>query len=85
MATGREGCALAADAGRPLPLLGARLSRVTAHDGRFLRVVVAHDVACWLRALPPRFFVGGGAAVGRPPLRRVSGDVVTAGLNSFRV
>ncbi|KZV06629.1 hypothetical protein F511_45890 [Dorcoceras hygrometricum] len=35
------------------------------------------------RALPPRFR-GGGAAVGRPPLRRVSGDVVTAGLNSSR-
>ncbi|KZV44855.1 hypothetical protein F511_17032 [Dorcoceras hygrometricum] len=31
-----------------------------------------------------RFFVG-GAAVGRPPLRRSSGDIVTAGLNSSRV
>ncbi|KZV57499.1 hypothetical protein F511_32679 [Dorcoceras hygrometricum] len=45
-----------------LRLRGARLSRVAAHDGRFLRAVVAHDVACWLRALPPQFFVGGGAA-----------------------
>ncbi|KZV06639.1 hypothetical protein F511_45879 [Dorcoceras hygrometricum] len=36
------------------------------------------------RALvPPRFFVA--AAAGRPPLRRRSGDVVTAGLNSSRV
>ncbi|KZT76631.1 hypothetical protein F511_46345 [Dorcoceras hygrometricum] len=31
-----------------------------------------------------RFFVG-GAAARRPPPRRRSGDVVTAGLNSFRV
>ncbi|KZT75736.1 hypothetical protein F511_47238 [Dorcoceras hygrometricum] len=30
-------------------------------------------------------FLRGGAAAGRPPLRRVSGDVVTAGLNSSRV
>ncbi|KZV07054.1 hypothetical protein F511_45464 [Dorcoceras hygrometricum] len=36
------------------------------------------------RALPPRFR-GGGAAAGRPPLRRVSDDVVTAGMNSSRV
>ncbi|KZT75983.1 hypothetical protein F511_46993 [Dorcoceras hygrometricum] len=36
------------------------------------------------RALvPPRFFVA--ATAGRPPLRRVSGDVVTAGLISSRV
>ncbi|KZT75581.1 hypothetical protein F511_47393 [Dorcoceras hygrometricum] len=27
----------------------------------------------------------GGGAAGRPPLRRVSGDVVTAGLTSSRV
>ncbi|KZV34266.1 hypothetical protein F511_20793 [Dorcoceras hygrometricum] len=39
----------------------------------------------WLRARPPRFFVGGGAAAGRPPLRRCSGDVVTAGMISSRV
>ncbi|KZT76107.1 hypothetical protein F511_46868 [Dorcoceras hygrometricum] len=37
------------------------------------------------RALPPRVLCGGGAAAGRPPLRRCSGDVVTAGLISFRV
>ncbi|KZV06733.1 hypothetical protein F511_45785 [Dorcoceras hygrometricum] len=37
------------------------------------------------RALPPQVFVGGGAAAGRPPLRRCSGDVVTAGLISSRV
>ncbi|KZT76825.1 hypothetical protein F511_46150 [Dorcoceras hygrometricum] len=36
-------------------------------------------------ALPPRVLRGGGAAAVRPPLRRVSDDVVTAGLNSFRV
>ncbi|KZV06816.1 hypothetical protein F511_45702 [Dorcoceras hygrometricum] len=32
-----------------------------------------------------RDFVVGGAAASRPPLRRRSGDVVTAGLNSSRV
>ncbi|KZV38233.1 hypothetical protein F511_36623 [Dorcoceras hygrometricum] len=35
--------------------------------------------------VPPRFFIRGGAAADRPPLRRCSGDIVTAGLNSFRV
>ncbi|KZV06754.1 hypothetical protein F511_45764 [Dorcoceras hygrometricum] len=44
-----------------------------------------------VRALPPRFRGGGAAVVGRrsaaapPPLRRISGNVVTAGLNSSRV
>ncbi|KZV36823.1 hypothetical protein F511_03547 [Dorcoceras hygrometricum] len=37
-----------------------------------------------VRPCGARDFVGGGAA-GRPPLRRVSGDVVTAGLISSRV
>ncbi|KZV06702.1 hypothetical protein F511_45817 [Dorcoceras hygrometricum] len=38
----------------------------------------------WLRAAATNFFCGGGAAC-RPPLRRSSGDVVTAGIISSRV
>ncbi|KZT75956.1 hypothetical protein F511_47019 [Dorcoceras hygrometricum] len=37
------------------------------------------------RLFAPRVISLVAAAVGRSPLRRVSGDVVTAGLNSSRV
>ncbi|KZT76384.1 2-aminoethanethiol dioxygenase-like [Dorcoceras hygrometricum] len=64
-----------------------------AHDdaGRVLRALTGRVVAQRLRraiergaARCRRVFRGGGAA-GLPPLRRVSGDVVTAGPNYFRV
>ncbi|KZT76756.1 hypothetical protein F511_46219 [Dorcoceras hygrometricum] len=85
--------------GRPLPMhvaprrammagterhYSSTLEARCAHNGcaRFAHDVaspwrgVSHDVAA-------RFV--DGAAADRPPLRRVSGDVVTAGLNSSRV
>ncbi|KZV41225.1 glutamate synthase [Dorcoceras hygrometricum] len=54
--------------------------RTIAHDGVRLRRACRGR----MRGLAPCDF-DGGAAVGRPPLRRVSGDVVTAGLISSRV
>ncbi|KZT75559.1 hypothetical protein F511_47416 [Dorcoceras hygrometricum] len=53
---------------------GAVALRTMALDARWLR---AH---CCTAARESR-----GGTAGRPPLRRVSGDLVTAGLNSFRV
>ncbi|KZT76586.1 hypothetical protein F511_46388 [Dorcoceras hygrometricum] len=54
------------------------------HDRRTLRAGRA-TLRAAVRGVLARDFVGGGAAVGRPPLRRISGDVVTAGLISSRV
>ncbi|KZT76923.1 hypothetical protein F511_46053 [Dorcoceras hygrometricum] len=51
---------------------------LVARDARWPRDVALDVVRC------RRDFRGGGAA-DRPPLRRVSGNVVTAGLNSSRV
>ncbi|KZV06569.1 disease resistance protein-like [Dorcoceras hygrometricum] len=59
--------------------------RCWSSDVRWLREI-AHGVASHLarrRARCRREFCGGGGA-GWPPLRRVSGDVVTAGLISSR-
>ncbi|KZT75953.1 hypothetical protein F511_47023 [Dorcoceras hygrometricum] len=53
--------------------------RTIAHDGARLRRTCRGR----MRGLAPCDF-DGGAAAGRPPLRRYSGDVVTAGLISSR-
>ncbi|KZV30485.1 hypothetical protein F511_25390 [Dorcoceras hygrometricum] len=54
--------------------------RTMAHDGARLRRTCCGR----MRSLVPCDF-DGGAAAGRPPLRRVSGDVVTGDLISSRV
>ncbi|KZV13566.1 hypothetical protein F511_45271 [Dorcoceras hygrometricum] len=91
-ASGAKGCASKRAAHstmtRPLLHTAASIVRRWADEAPLL----VGDGAHWLRKLhaarcarcaPPRFR-GGGAAAGRPPLRRDSGDVVTAGLNSSR-
>ncbi|KZT76918.1 hypothetical protein F511_46057 [Dorcoceras hygrometricum] len=74
-------------------LLADAMILAAAHRGLLQRLAfmrcVSHVDARW-RAIAPRLVtavreIRGGAAAGRPPLRRVSGDVVTAGLNSSRV
>ncbi|KZT75965.1 gibberellin 20 oxidase 1-D-like [Dorcoceras hygrometricum] len=55
------------------------------HDDAPLSMRCASHVDARWRAIAPRLVAAvrnfrDGAAVGRPPLRRVSGDVVTAGL-----
>ncbi|KZV53959.1 hypothetical protein F511_41736 [Dorcoceras hygrometricum] len=62
-----------AAAGRRWCALAAQASR------RSLRALACGVARC------RRVFMVVDAAAGRPPLRRVSDDVVTAGLNSFRV
>ncbi|KZV26227.1 hypothetical protein F511_43608 [Dorcoceras hygrometricum] len=57
------------------PTAAAAWMRRLVDDARRSRNVVR---------VPPRFFLRGGGAAGLPPLRRVSGDVVTAGLISSR-
>ncbi|KZV06884.1 hypothetical protein F511_45636 [Dorcoceras hygrometricum] len=77
-----------ADAGRTLAVRRADEARNRwPDDDAWRRRLVER---CWSRTrdvvrVPPRFFFRGGAAAGRPPLRRRSGDVMTAGLNSSRV
>ncbi|KZV06913.1 eukaryotic translation initiation factor 3 subunit A-like [Dorcoceras hygrometricum] len=65
-------------AGRRFPPLGARWRRLPAER---CGALVAHDA----RALLCRRAKFVAAAAGRPPLRRRSDDVVTAGLSSSRV
>ncbi|KZV35386.1 gibberellin 20 oxidase 1-D-like [Dorcoceras hygrometricum] len=60
------------------------------HDDAPLSMRCASHVDARWRAIAPRLVAAvrnfrDGAAAGRPPLRRCSGNVVTAGLNSFRV
>ncbi|KZV19198.1 DNA-directed RNA polymerase V subunit 1 [Dorcoceras hygrometricum] len=83
-------CALVAHASRRWAMLGA----AAASTGRTLDAwwpMVARNLRMALRRarrgvarVAAVNFRGGGAA-GRPPLQQVSGDVVTAGLNSSRV
>ncbi|KZT75612.1 hypothetical protein F511_47363 [Dorcoceras hygrometricum] len=66
----------------------ARWPRCLRDDGTLMRRLgrrTLHARRATSCALPPRVLRGGGAAAGLPPLRRCSGDVVTAGLNSSRV
>ncbi|KZV30201.1 bet1-like SNARE 1-2-like [Dorcoceras hygrometricum] len=72
-----EGGAAVQRAGRG-PCVARR--RTMAHDGARLRRTCCGR----MRSLTSCDF-DGGAAAGRPPLRRVSGDVVTAGMISSRV
>ncbi|KZT75622.1 hypothetical protein F511_47353 [Dorcoceras hygrometricum] len=59
-----------------------RFRRLVARDARWPR-----DVAPGFVRRRARIFVGGGRLPAAAPamLRRISDDVVTAGLNSFRV
>ncbi|KZV20489.1 hypothetical protein F511_30938 [Dorcoceras hygrometricum] len=71
--------------GRRLPLLAARLRRLLAE---LCGALVAHDARRpRARSCAAAIFRGGGRRPAAAPamLRRVSGDIVTAGLNSSRV
>ncbi|KZV06582.1 hypothetical protein F511_45937 [Dorcoceras hygrometricum] len=83
------GCATSRKDGAAGRWLADAKTPAAAHVGRWLRAgrVMRHAMRCGggARLFAPRLISLVAAAAGRSPLRRVSGDVVTAGLILSRV